>query len=87
LADRVGLTGALADERHDQIVRDELARVHDRLCLDPQRVVLRHGGAKDLAGGDGGNLQPLREQLGLGPGRQLADLVEEQRTAVGFLEQ
>jgi hypothetical protein len=65
-APRVALRDPLAHERHDQVVRHELALLHHRLRLEAERGLLPHGVPKDVARGDGGNPQPLREELCLG---------------------
>ena len=49
----------------DQVVGDELARLHDGLGLEPERRALAHGGPQDVARRDGGDPQALREELRL----------------------
>ena len=63
----IGLGEALSNQGHHQIVRHQLAGVHDVLRLAPKLGALPHGSAQHVAGGDLGNTEAAGEKARLGP--------------------
>ena len=61
-----GLSQALGHDADDDLVGDQLARVHIGLGLQPDGRAVLDGGAEDVAGGDGGDAQLGTEDLSLG---------------------
>ena len=62
----VRLGQAVAHQAVGQLVRHVLAGVDDRLDLEPERGLVAHVGAEDVAGGDGRDAEVLGDLLGLG---------------------
>src|SRR2546430_8755093 len=62
----VGLRQFRLDEAEDHAVGDELAVVHVLLRFAAERGAVLHGGAQDVARGDLGKAETLRENLTLG---------------------
>ena len=61
----VGLGQPLGDDADDDVVRDQLAGVHILLGLQAHGGAVGHGGAEDVAGGNGGDVQLLADDLRL----------------------
>ena len=63
----VRLGQALGDDADDHLVRDQLARVHVASGLESHGRAVFHGSPQDVACGNGGHVQPLAKDGGLGP--------------------
>ena len=59
------MTQPLLHDGEDHLVGDQLARVDEGLGLEPYLCARLDGGAEDVAGGDGGNIQLFTQDVGL----------------------
>ena len=62
----VGSGQALLDDAKDDFIRNERTRVHKTLCFQPHRGTVLNGGTQDVAGGNGGDVQLIGQDLGIG---------------------
>ena len=62
----VGLGQPLLDDTDDDLIRNQLARVHIALGLQADGSALLDGCAQDIAGGDGWDAQLAADNLRLG---------------------
>ena len=53
------LTQTLLHQLDDQLIGHQLAGIHGLFHLFPQLCSLLHGSAEQIAGGDGGDSQPV----------------------------
>ena len=61
----VRLFQPLGNDADDDLIGHQLPRVHEGLGLQARGSAVLHGGAEDVAGGDGGNIQLFTQDVGL----------------------
>ena len=63
----VGLGHPVRDDAEDQLVGDQIARIHVFLCFSAQLSAIRNGLAEHVPGRNGGDRELADKQLSLSP--------------------